>query len=122
MVDAVTRAAHVGDMETTPLTYADVNLDELEGLCDGATRGPWAWTSHRVPDLVGVTGERGVYEWETEVIEATHNGECGCRSACELELNIKAEDAEYIARTSPDVVRVLIQRIRDLEAGAVPRT
>lgn len=96
---------------------ATLNLDELEQLAAAATRGPWRWSDARVPDLVGVAGDPEIYQYESEVLEATHWGGCECRSACELELNITTEDAAFIAGTGPDVVQALIARIRELEAA-----
>lgn len=93
-----------------------IDLDELERLASAATGTQWAWNDYRVPDLEATVGDPESYIYRTEVIEATHSGECGCRSACALELNIKPEDAEFIAATGPEVVRALIERIRELES------
>ena len=104
---------------TTP-----IDLDELERLATAATGTEWAWNSFRVPELEATVGDPETYTYRSTVLEATHGGECGCRSACELELSIEPQDAAFIAGTGPDVVLALVQRIRDLEAanqrGALP--
>lgn len=78
----------------------------IEARAEAATGGPWKWTEHRVPDLVGVVLSE-FYSYDTEVIEAEHSGECGCRSACELNLNINSADAEFIAHAREDIPRPL---------------
>jgi len=78
----------------------------IEARAEAATGGPWKWTEHRVPDLVGVVPSE-FYSYDTEVIEAEHSGECGCRSACELNLNINSADAEFIAHAREDVPALL---------------
>ncbi|WP_175401163.1 hypothetical protein, partial [Gordonia sp. UCD-TK1] len=66
-------------------------------------------------------GDPVVYEYDTEVLEVHHNGECGCRSACELEVTIPSADAEFIA-ASPTLVAGLLDELdcleTDLEAAA----
>ncbi|GAB6857978.1 hypothetical protein [Microbacterium xylanilyticum] len=103
-------------MDSPQTDVRDVNLDELETLAHAATAGPWRWTDHRVPDLLGRAGDPGTYEYEREVIEAAHWGDCGCRSACTLELNIRPQDRAYIASVNPATVLALIGRVRELEA------
>lgn len=100
-------------------TERDLDLDLLYDIANNATGRGWRWNQYKygVPDLVATTGDPDLYEYETEVIEADHWGECGCRSACTLELKIAPQDAEFIAATGPDIVLALIQRIRDLEAN-----
>lgn len=70
-----------------------------------ATGAPWRWEQYRddLPYLVGRGGDPGAIEWDEEVIEAEHHGECGCRSACHLELTVKREDRDYIATMHPGV-------------------
>ena len=68
-----------------------------------------------MPELEATVGDPEAYTYRSTVLEATHGGECGCRSACELNLNITPEDADFIAATGPEVVRALVQRIRELE-------
>lgn len=77
------------------------------------TRGPWQWNDYRVPDLIGRAGEQGVYEYDTEVLEASHSGECGCRSSCELELAINAADKAFIA-AAPQLVGELADEVEQL--------
>lgn len=78
-------------------------LDEIKARAEAATEGPWEWTQYRVPTLEGWKGDPATYRWQTEVLEADHNGECGCRSACQLELTVLPPDAEFIAHSRTDV-------------------
>ena len=78
-------------------------LDEIKDRAAAATCRPWKWVNRRVPTLNGMAGSRDVYRYETEVIEADHNGECGCRSACQLDLTVGPADAEFIAHARTDV-------------------
>lgn len=92
---------------------------ELRKLAETATPGPWHWDDHRVPTLYGRGGELGVYVWEAEVLEASHNGECGCRAACMLELEVAPSDAEFIAaaRTAVPALLDALDDIRDYATG-----
>jgi hypothetical protein len=105
--------AHMEDMTM------QLDIEGIAVIAAAATRGPWRWEHYRygTPDLVGVAGDPGVYEYSTDVLEATHTGGCGCRSACELELNISDADSAYIAAASPDVLLQLIERVRRAEAA-----
>lgn len=105
-----------------PAPAPDLDLGSLRDIALLATGRNWQWNDYRVPDLMATVGDPELYEYQTEVIEATHSGECGCRSACHLELNITPQDAEFIAATGPEVVLALIQRIRDLEATITEET
>lgn len=86
----------------------------------GVTRGPWHWVDYRngTSELAGVGGEPGVYEYATEVIEVDHDGGCGCRRECTIEMNIAAADREWIAAANPDIITALIAE-RDLLRAAV---
>jgi hypothetical protein len=94
-----------------------VDLDELERLAADATSGTWTWDQYRVPTLGSkvYVAELDYYR-DVEVVAAEHDGECGCRSDCVLELNITDADKAFIAGTNPEVVAALIARIRELEA------
>lgn len=92
------------------------DLDTLETTARNATQGPWRWDGHRVPTLHGTGGEAGVYMYETEVIEADHDGGCGCRRDCHLELAIREEDRAHIAAMNPQTTLALIDQIRTLQA------
>ncbi|MGN7186976.1 hypothetical protein [Microbacterium enclense] len=92
------------------------DLDALETTARAATCGPWTWDDRLVPSLGGMAGEPGVYEYRKPVLEAEHWGECGCRSACTLELNVAPEDRAHIASASPDVVLALVARLRAAES------
>lgn len=89
-------------------------LNRAKASLEGVTKGPWKWSNYRVPDLLGRAGEPGVYEYDTEVLEAEHGGECGCQSSCTLELNIKKEDREFIA-AARQLVPELIAEVERLE-------
>lgn len=93
--------------------------DQWEQLLEGTTPGPWKWDDDRVPTLHGRGGTSDTYEYEVEVLEADHNGECGCRSACDLELNVSNFDKELIA-AAPDLARTVIEQsaqIKRLQAA-----
>ena len=100
---------------TSPL---DVGLDNLRDIALAATGRDWRWSDHRVPDLIATFEVSDDYVSSRTVIEADHDGGCGCRRDCQLELNIEPQDREFIAATGPDVVMALIDRIRELEAKA----
>lgn len=53
--------------------------------------------------MEGVAGNPDSYTYRTEVIEADHDGECGCRSACELELHVCEDDKSFIAEAREDI-------------------
>jgi hypothetical protein len=87
-----------------------VDLDALQKLADEATPGPWTWTDHRVPDLEGVAGNED-YSYQIDVLAAAHYGECGCRSACTLELYVNKADSDFIA-AARTAVPALIAELR----------
>ena len=94
-----------------------IDHGHLRRLAEAATPGPWAWDQHRVPTLNGQAGDPDLYVYETAVIEAEHSGECGCRSACELELNVADADAKFIAAADPTTVLALLDEIAALRRG-----
>mgnify|MGYP007116841650 CR=1 FL=1 len=89
-------------------------LAEIRARADAAAAGPWTWNGYRVPDLMGRAGDPETFEYDIEVIEATHSGECGCRSLCELELTVGPADREFIAHARQDIPHLLdlIDRVR----------
>lgn len=84
----------------------------------GVTQGPWSWTVPRygVPELMGRAGDPETYEYDTEVLEASHSGECGCRSACELELSVSDTDRAFIA-AARSLVPELVAEVEELRAA-----
>ena len=98
---------------------AMTDLDVLHAMTSAATRGPWHWEPYRAgtPVLIGRAGEPGVYGYDVEILEADHFGECGCRSACTLELKVSDADKAYLATVSPDVILELIRRVGNAEAA-----
>lgn len=78
-------------------------LAQIEARAQAATEGPWTWDAHRVPTLSGRAGDPATYAYDVEVVEAEHSGECGCRSACTLDLHVSPDDAEFIAHARTDV-------------------
>ena len=86
-----------------------------------ATGGPWHWEQYRddLPFLVGRDGDPTTYAWDEEVIQADHHGECGCRSACRLELTVRREDQAYIATVDPSFGAAVAELLEAL-AGEMP--
>ncbi|WP_166905954.1 hypothetical protein [Mycobacterium sp. DL440] len=82
-------------------------------LLAGITRWPWQWNDYRVPDLMGRAGDPDIYEYDIEVLEASHSGECGCRSSCELELTISDADKAFIA-AAPQLVAELADKLSEI--------
>jgi len=83
---------------------------------EAASNGPWRWSERRVPALLGVKGDEN-YSYAWEVLEATHSGECGCRSACELDLEVLPADAKFIAaaRSRWPVYIAAIEAVTEME-------
>lgn len=108
-LDEAVAAPHIDDMTDT------VDIAAIEERAAAATRGPWRWTPYDVPDLVGRAGDPDTYEYDIEVIEATHDHGCGCRRDCTMEFTIRPQDAEFIAhaRTDIDALIVEVKRLRD---------
>lgn len=105
------------DTRTGHTTQAEIgaDLEAIEARVSAATGGPWTWDGRRVPTLSGVGGEAGVYTYEAEVLEARHNGGCGCRVECYLDLDVSPADAAFIAAARTDVV-TLLAHVRTLLA------
>lgn len=103
-------------------------LAAIRARLDAATPGPWHWDEHTVPTLHGVGGSPDTYEYEAEVIEATHTGGCGCRAVCYLDLTIDRSDAEFIAaaRTDLEVLLAEVDRLTQIlaavDAASQPKT
>lgn len=85
-------------MSDSMIEQLEEEIKQLEALKDGTTPGPWQWSDHRVPDLIG----DGL--WPI-VIEADHDG--GQMGDCTLELHITDEDKRLIA-AAPALVDALI--------------
>lgn len=104
---------------TAHVVQVTIDLEALAATAGAATRGPWRWEQFRYgpPNLVGRAGEIGIYEYDREVIEASHTGGCGCRAECTLTLEISPEDRAYLETVSPDVVIALIDRVTTAEAA-----
>ena len=92
------------------------DLEVIRRRAEGATPGPWTWDGHRVPTLIGRAGDPAVYSYDVEVIEADHDGECGCRSACTLHLRVRPQDADFIAHAREDIT-VLLAEVDRLRAA-----
>lgn len=65
-----------------------------------ATPGPWRWNTHWT--LESTDG----YRYDT-VLEASHEGECACRSSCELSLDIADADRQLMA-DAPQLIADLL--------------
>lgn len=99
---------------TTLADFLLARIAEDEERARAAAQGPWTWREYGgrngvdpVPYLTGRGGDPATYAYDTEVIEPNHSGECGCRSSCTLELRVRVEDREHIARHDP--ARVLAE-------------
>lgn len=84
-------------------------IEEIRRREENATRGPWTWDGHRVPTLSGRAGDPDIYEYDTEVIEASHWGECACRSSCTLNLEVGPNDRAFIAHARDDIAYLLAE-------------
>lgn len=93
----------------------DARLAQIEARLVEATRGPWTWDGRRVPTLEGRGGDPETYEYAVDVLIADHSGECGCRSACELELAVSYADAQLIANAPTDLADLVaeVRRLRE---------
>lgn len=92
-------------------------VERARSVLDGVTGGPWVWDSHRVPTLDGRGGDPELWMYDVEVLEASHSGECGCRSACELELTVSEADARFIAAARM-LVPELVAEVERLRGGS----
>lgn len=106
-------AGGVGVMAGNRKDPMDDRLVEIEKRIEAATGEPWHWTGDRVPDLIGFH-HKGEALYKTFVVEAAHEGECACRSKCQLDLFVSDADADFIAHAREDVPW-LLARIRELE-------
>lgn len=108
----------------TASTDLDNTLANIRARAEAASRGPWRWESWRddLHHLIGRGGSPEVYEYDVEIIEPEHFGECGCRSACYLTNTVSKADREFIAHARTDVTQLLdlldeqravIARVRD---------
>ena len=79
---------------------------EIRQALEDTTPGPWVWTRHDLDSTI-----RPFYS----VIAVDHDGGCGCRRACDLEINISDADRALIA-TAPDLLARAADRIEQLEA------
>ncbi len=106
-MDRAGSASHSEDM-------TELDTNPIQARAFNATRGPWKWTDYAVPTLQGRAGDPETYEYDTEVLEATHDHGCGCRRDCTMELTIRPEDAEFIehARTDIDALLAEVKRLR----------
>jgi hypothetical protein len=91
-------------------------IEQIKARLAEATRGPWRWDEYPVPTLYGVGGTDD-YSYEDEVIEASHSGECGCRSACELEVDVAPANRRLIANAPEDIAWLLGEVERLTEAN-----
>lgn len=96
------------------MSTTDAQIAQITARAGAATRQPWTWEDHRVPNLMGRGGDPDTYEYDVNVIEFTHSGECGCRSACQLELTISDSDKDFIAHARADIV-ALLDKITEFE-------
>lgn len=94
----------------------ELDIDAIRARMEAATPGPWRWDSWRddLHHLIGRGGSPETYEYDVEVIEPEHSGECGCRSACYLSNVVSEADREFIAHARTELPAALdeITRLR----------
>ena len=85
-------------------------IERADAIQEGVTRGPWkieSWAEGRIFSIVGRGGDPEFYEYDTEVMEAEHYGECGCRSSCELSKRFVIESRTLIPELNQTLKDVL---------------
>lgn len=98
-------------------TESQAEIARLREVAEAASQGPWTWHEYArkgddpVPYLTGRGGNEATYAYDTEVIEPNHGGECGCRSACRLELRVRDVDQAHIATFDPPTALALLDRL-----------
>ena len=78
---------------------------EIRQALEDTTPGPWVWTRHDLDSTI-----RPFYS----VIAVDHDGGCGCRRACDLQIDISDADRALIA-AAPDLLARAADRIEQLE-------
>lgn len=98
------------------MSITELDLAPIEARADAATDGPWTWDGH---DLNGWSGDDH-YRFEEGVLVITHDGGCCCRAACHLEVDLRPQDAAFIASSRTDMARLLgeVRRLRAAVAAA----
>ncbi len=91
-------------------------IEKADAIQKGVTNGPWTietWADGRIFAINGRKGDPETYEYDTEVLEADHSGECGCRSSCELTVTMSDADKHFVteART---LIPELNQTLKDV--------
>lgn len=110
---------------TTTFNEASETIASWERDAAAATGGPWTWDEHWLPTLSGhkvvpANDEHDGYSYETEVIDAEHDGGCGCRRECLIELRVSPADRAFIA-TSRTAVPALASIVQDLSSEETAR-
>lgn len=88
-------------------------VGEIRQALEDTTPGPWVWTRHDLDSTI-----QPFYS----VIAVDHDGGCGCRRACDLQIDISDADRALIAE-APDLLARAADRIEQLEAqlrAAIP--
>lgn len=88
----------------------------IDEALDGTTPGPWHWGDRT--NLLGIGGDvsPGGYVYSVDVLEIEHDGGCGCRRMCRMDVTLSDEDRTLIA-AAPSLLaeaRDEIARLREL--------
>lgn len=73
-----------------------------------ATVGPWTWENDQYIE----SGPDDQGHMFIDVVDITHDGGCGCRMACEIEVDVTGEDRDFITASRIDMdiaMRVVAQ-------------
>lgn len=97
--------------------------DDLTARIDealaGTTPGPWHWGDRT--NLLGIGGDvsPGGYVYSVDVLEIEHDGGCGCRRMCQMDVTLSDEDRTLIAAApsllaeARDEIARLRERLQD---------
>lgn len=94
--------------------------DDLTARIDealaGTTPGPWHWGDRT--NLLGIGGDvsPGGYVYSVDVLEIEHDGGCGCRRMCQMDVTLSDEDRTLIA-AAPSLLAEARDEITRLREG-----
>lgn len=111
-----TFTVHTAPSETAAIAD-DPRVTRARKNLAAATRRPWSWvgTGSCFTELEGQAGTPGGYEYTTPVLDISHDGGCGCRAACTLEVTATDADRALIAQAL-DIIADLLAVIAEQAA------